>query len=48
MTVGSDAHQTQRVGQYAPKACSLLGGIFGHVCTFADRKPIFHSLKDMA
>ena len=44
VTVGSDAHNCARVGQYAAEACGLLGEIFGHVCTFADRKPIFHKL----
>lgn len=42
VTVGSDAHQTDRVGQYSREACELLKDIFGYVCTFEDRKPIFH------
>ena len=42
VTVGSDAHRTNRVGQYSREACDILREIFGHVCTFADRKPIFH------
>ena len=42
VTVGSDAHRTNRVGQYSREACQILREIFGHVCTFADRKPIFH------
>ena len=40
--VGSDAHRTDRVGQYSREACELLKDIFGYVCTFEDRKPIFH------
>ena len=44
VTVGSDAHNAQRVGQYTDRACRLLGDIFGYVCTFEDRKPIFHKL----
>ena len=44
VTVGSDAHTTTRVGQYAFDACEVLKDIFGYVCTFADRKPIFHKL----
>ncbi len=44
VTVGSDAHRANRVGQYSREACTLLGEIFGHVCTFADRKPIFHKV----
>ena len=42
VTVGSDAHRTNRVGQYTREGCQILREIFGHVCTFADRKPIFH------
>ena len=44
VTVGSDAHNTTRVGQYCWEACQLVQEIFGYVCTFADRKPIFHKL----
>lgn len=42
VTVGSDAHNTARVGQYAHEMVAELKKIFGHVCTFEDRKPIFH------
>lgn len=42
VTVGSDAHRTDRVGQYSREGCSLLKEIFGYVCTFENRKPIFH------
>ena len=44
VTVGSDAHRTDRVGQYTFEACQVLKEIFGYVCTFADRKPVFHKL----
>lgn len=44
VTVGSDAHRCDRVGQYTFEACGLLRDIFGHVCTFEDRKPLFHKL----
>ena len=44
VTVGSDAHTCDRVGQYAFDACSILKDIFGYVCTFEDRHPIFHKL----
>lgn len=44
VTVGSDAHDENRVGQYTKEACELLSSIFGHVCTFEDRKPIYHKL----
>ena len=42
VTVGSDAHRCNRVGQYSFEACAILKEIFGHVCTFEDRKPVFH------
>lgn len=44
VTVGSDAHTIDRVGQYTREACDILKDIFGYVCTFSDRKPIFHKL----
>ena len=44
VTVGSDAHDAFRVGQYCREACQIVGNIFGHVCTFEDRKPIFHKV----
>ena len=43
VTVGSDAHTASRVGQYTFEACALLQEIFGHVCTFQNREPIFHT-----
>ncbi len=44
VTVGSDAHTFDRVGQYITDACDLARDIFGHVCTFQNREPIFHKL----
>lgn len=44
VTVGSDAHTFDRVGQYSYRACEILSDIFGYVCTFENRKPIFHKL----
>jgi len=44
VTIGSDAHTASRVGQYSFDACGILKDIFGYVCTFEDRKPIFHKL----
>jgi len=44
VTVGSDAHNALRVGQYCRDACRMVADIFGYVCTFADRKPVFHKL----
>ena len=42
VTVGSDAHRTNRVGQYSREAVEILRDIFGYVCTFENRNPIFH------
>ena len=44
VTIGSDAHQANRVGQYSREACQVLKEIFGYVCTFEGRKPRFHKL----
>lgn len=44
VTVGSDAHRCDRVGQHSFDACEILKDIFGYVCTFAERKPVFHKL----
>ena len=44
VTIGSDAHTCDRVGQYTKEACDMIRDIFGYVCTFKDRKPIFHKL----
>lgn len=44
VTVGSDAHTADRVGQYADEALGILKDIFGYVCTFSERKPVFNKL----
>ena len=44
VTIGSDSHNEKRVGQYAKEALEMLKDIFGYVCTFENRKPIFHKL----
>lgn len=44
VTVGSDAHNSERVGQYIWDGCDVLKDIFGYVCTFEKRQPIFHKL----
>ena len=44
VTVGSDAHGADRVGQYCDEACHMVADIFGYVCTFEERKPVFHKL----
>ncbi len=44
VTLGSDAHTPDRVGQHFDGAIDILRDVFGYVCTFEDRKPIFHKL----
>ena len=44
VTVGSDAHAADRVGQYTSNAIAMAEEVFGHVCTFQKRKPVFHKL----
>ena len=44
VTVGSDAHTSDRAGEHTYRACEILKDIFGYVCTFEGRKPIFHKL----
>ena len=44
VTIGSDAHRCSRVGQYSREAGRILADIFGYVCTFQDRNPVFHKL----
>ena len=44
ITIGSDAHRCNRVGQYSFDACDIFRDIFGYVCTFQNRQPIFHKL----
>ncbi len=44
VTLGSDAHDESRVGQYSKEALEILKDIFGHVCTFQNRGPVFHKL----
>ena len=44
VTMGSDAHTVGRIGLNMDKAAALLKDIFGYVCTYQNRKPIFHKL----
>lgn len=44
ITVGSDSHDPSRVGQYIDGALEIARDTFGYVCTFEQRKPIFHKL----
>ena len=42
ITVGSDSHDVARAGQYTHEMVAELKKIFGYVCTFEGRRPIFH------
>ena len=44
VTVGSDAHHVSRAGQYCREAALLVQEVFGYVCTFESRKPVFHRI----
>lgn len=44
ITVGSDSHDGSRVGQYIDGALKIAKEIFGYVCTFENRKVIYHKL----
>ncbi len=44
VTVGSDAHAPDRVGQYIKDAVEMAKEVFGYVCTFEKRKAVFHKL----
>lgn len=44
ITIGSDAHNPSRVGQYNKEAMAMAKEAFDYVCTFEKRKPIFHKL----
>jgi len=44
VTVGSDAHSPERVGQHIDEALSLAKEVFGYVCTFDKSEPIFNML----
>jgi len=44
VTVGSDSHNGERVGQYIDGALEIAKEVFGHVCTFEKRKVKFHKL----
>jgi len=44
VTVGSDAHNDKRPGQYCMEAAKMVQDIFGYVCTYHDRTPVFHKI----
>lgn len=44
ITVGSDSHDSERVGQYITGALQIAKDVFGYVCTFDRRKPNFNKL----
>ena len=47
VTVGSDSHDTKRAGESCREAAGMVAEIFGYVCTFSDRQPVFHSEKTL-
>ncbi len=47
VTVGSDSHDQKRAGENCLEAARMVAEIFGYVCTFADRQPVFHSKKTL-
>ncbi len=47
VTVGSDSHDVKRVGENCLEAARMVSDIFGYVCTFANRQPVFHSKKTL-
>lgn len=44
ITIGSDAHDITRVGQYMFDAINMIKEVFPYVCTFEKRRPIFHKI----
>ncbi len=45
LTIGSDAHVPQRVGQYIPQTLAALAKITPWICTFQAGKPQFHRIE---
>ena len=44
ITVGSDSHNSARVGQYIDGALAIANEVFGRVYTFEKRQPIIHKI----
>ncbi len=44
VTVGSDAHTADRVGESCAQAAKMVAEVFGYVCTFENRQPVFHKV----
>jgi len=44
VTVGSDSHDDKRIGQYVDGAIEIAKDVFGYVCTFKNRRPVFHKI----
>jgi len=44
ITAGSDAHSAPKLGYMIGEATALAKDVFGYVCTFKQRKPIFHKI----
>ena len=47
VTVGSDSHTIDRVGEHCADAARMVADIFGYICTFENRQPIFHKISDV-
>ena len=45
VTVGSDAHDDSRMGQYVDGAIEIAREVFGYVCTFEGRRAVYHDLN---
>jgi histidinol-phosphatase (PHP family) len=45
ITVGSDSHDKIRVGQYINDAVGMISEFSSYVCTFENRRPVFHKIK---
>ena len=44
ITVGSDSHNRSRVGQHTSDAVKMISEFSPYICTFENRKPIFHKI----
>ncbi len=44
VTVGSDAHSVDRLGENCEDACRMVCDVFGYVATYEKRRPVFHKL----
>ena len=46
VTIGSDAHRPERIGDHYADACAMLAAAgFQRICTYTDHKPTFHAIS---